>query len=114
MSGRPGAKSLADQQNEFKRALLSSSTVKQGIAEARSNSPTTMATRNHAYGRRERGIIIPFLNFSYLDHLKATSVGELHINSYIFSIISYLKVYTIGSHCIMQYFLSFAFKGKRP
>ncbi len=50
MSGRPGAKSLADQQKDFKRALLSSSTVTQSIAEARAAAPAT-TNKNYAYGR---------------------------------------------------------------
>lgn len=53
MSGRPGAKSLAEQQKDFKKALLSSSAVTQSIAEARATAPST-ANKSHAYGRKRK------------------------------------------------------------
>lgn len=43
-----GAKSLADQQKEFKKALLSSSAVTQSIAEARA---TNAPSKTYAYGK---------------------------------------------------------------
>ncbi len=50
MSQKPGSKSLADQQKDFKRALLSSSAVTQSIAEARAVAASTSTTKNYAYG----------------------------------------------------------------
>lgn len=92
MSGRPGSKSLADQQKDFKRALLSSSAVTQSIAEARAAAPA-VGSKNYAYGKSGR-VQLTCLTSACPDHLKATaSVGELHINSYLFSIISYLRVH---------------------
>lgn len=46
MSNRPGNKSLAEQQEAFKKGLLNQSKVISGIAEARSN----ILTKSHAYG----------------------------------------------------------------
>ena len=46
MSQRPGNKSLAEQQEAFKKGLLTQSKVISSIAEARSNLPV----KNYAYG----------------------------------------------------------------
>ena len=49
MSQRPGNKSLAEQQDAFKKGLLTQSKVISGIAEARSNN----IIKNHAYGNKQ-------------------------------------------------------------
>lgn len=47
MSQRPGNKSLAEQQEAFKKGLLNQSKVISSIADAR----TTIVKKNYAYGK---------------------------------------------------------------
>lgn len=54
MSQRPGNKSLLEQQEAFKKGLLTQSKVISSIAEARS----TVATKNYAYGKISMTIIV--------------------------------------------------------
>lgn len=53
MSNRPGNKSLAEQQEAFKKGLLNQSKVISGIAEARS----TTTVKSHAYGTLHQLIV---------------------------------------------------------
>lgn len=59
MSSRPGNKSLAEQQEAFKKGLLNQSKVISGIAEARSNN----AIKSHAYGTFFGKIIELFIKY---------------------------------------------------
>lgn len=86
MSKRPGNKSLAEQQEAFKKGLLNQSKVISGIAEARSNT----TVKNHAYGILYQEIV-QFLMLT--DHLLPTvTEGKIHINTEIYRLIHYLKV----------------------
>lgn len=53
MSQRPGSKSLAEQQQAFKKGLLNQSKVISSIAEARSNN----IIKNHAYGNNNLSLL---------------------------------------------------------
>jgi hypothetical protein len=86
MSQRSGSKSLAEQQEAFKKGLLNQSKIISSIADSRSND----SIKNRAYG-----IVFSMLQvFLVLDHLLPTvAEGKIHINTEIYRLIQFLKVF---------------------